>query len=102
MFREFDGAGHVVSEPVSAVDARDRLALPEIQDEPAAAERVDAWLRPAGRWATGVGSFSKSDVALVTVSMGLQRIWLHGFFDFIAVSVDARHSAEIRDMKVTR
>ncbi len=33
MFSEFDGAGHVVSEPVGAVDARDRLALPEIQDE---------------------------------------------------------------------
>jgi hypothetical protein len=45
MFSEFDGAGHVVSEPVGAVDARDRLALPEIQDEPAAAEPFDARLR---------------------------------------------------------
>jgi hypothetical protein len=44
-FSEFDGAGHVVSEPVGAVDARDRLALPEIQDEPAAAEPFDARLR---------------------------------------------------------
>src|ERR1700733_6901477 len=46
--------------------------------------------------------FGKSDVALVTVSMGLSRVWLHGFFDFIAASVDARHGTEIRDMKVTR
>jgi len=52
MLSEFDGVGHVVSEPVGAVDARDRLALPEIQDEAAAAERVDAWLRTAGRCAT--------------------------------------------------
>jgi hypothetical protein len=46
--------------------------------------------------------FGKSDVELVTVFMGLRLIWLHGFLDFIAASVDARHSAEIRDMKVTR
>jgi len=35
----------VVSEPVGAVDARDRLALLEIQNEPAAAEPLDARLR---------------------------------------------------------
>ena len=45
MFSEFDGAAHVVSEPVGAVDARDRLVLLEIQDEPAAAEPFDARLR---------------------------------------------------------
>ena len=45
MLSEFDGVGHVVSEPVGAVDARDRLALLEIQDEPAAAEPLDARLR---------------------------------------------------------
>ena len=92
----------MLSEQIGAVDAGHRLAPRDIQDEPAAAERVNAWLRPAGRYATRVGPCSKSDGALVTVSMGLQRIWLHGFIDFIAVSVDARHSAEIRDMKVTR
>jgi len=46
--------------------------------------------------------FGQSDVALVTVSMGLPRVWLHGFFDFIAASVDAQHGTEIHDMKVTR
>ena len=45
MFSEFDGASHVVSEPVGAVDARDRLALLETHDEPAAAEPLDARLR---------------------------------------------------------
>jgi hypothetical protein len=44
----------------------------------------------------------KSDSALVTVSMGLRRIWLHDFFDFIAASFDARNGAEIRHMKVAR
>jgi len=46
--------------------------------------------------------FGKSDAALVTVAMELSRVWLHGFFDLIAASVDARLGAEIRDMTVTR
>ena len=45
MTSEFARVGQLVSEPVGAVDAGNRLALRKIQDEPAAAERFDARLQ---------------------------------------------------------
>ena len=44
MTSELPWVGQLVSEPVGAVDAGDRLALRKIQDE-AAAERFDARLQ---------------------------------------------------------
>ncbi len=42
MINEFAMVRHVLSEPIGAVDAGHRLAPRDIQDQPAAAERVDA------------------------------------------------------------